>query len=128
MAEQSIILGTIDGIVRRDYEKLKKDLSAYFEKVGWKDNTLSISSSKKHESVKEIATKIANCIAEDKYGSLLFVGNNRVVCIFFGHKRFVAKPYIEPEPPEWWGEMNEEHSPKDTSGKKFFDTFKKMAF
>ena len=128
MADQSIILGTIDGIVKRDYEKLKKDLSAYFEKAGWKNDTLYISSSKKHESVKEIATKIANCIAEGKYGSLLFIGNNRVVCIFFGHKRFVAKHYTEPEPPEWWGEKIEESTPKESSGKKFFDTFKKIPF
>lgn len=128
MAEQSIIVGTIDGIVRRDYEKLKKDLTAYFEKASWKDDTLYISSAKKHESVKEIATKIANCIAEGRYGSLLFIGNNRVVCIYFGHQRFVAKHYIEPEPPEWWGEENEAPAQKDPSGKKFFDTFKKMAF
>ncbi len=128
MAEQSIILGTIDGISKRDYELLKKDLSAYFDKAGWKNNTLYINSSKKHESVKEIATKIANCIGAGKYGSLLFIGNNRVVCIFFGHKRFVAKHYIEPEPPDWWGGPADAPDPKEPSGKKFFDTFRKMAF
>ncbi len=102
MAVQSIILGSINGISKIDYEKLKADLSKSFEKVVWKNRTLSIQSSKKHHRLKDIAAKIADRICENEYGSLLFIGNNRVVCIYFGHKRFISRPYKEPEPPEWW--------------------------
>ena len=118
MAVQSIIIGTINGISKIHYEELKKDLNRYFEKVGWKDNTLLINSSKKHEHIKNIANKIADCIAEGEYGSLLYVGNNRVVCIYFGHKRFVGKQYKEPVPPEWWGEQTEKPATKETGNKK----------
>jgi len=107
MAVQSIILGSINGISKIDYEKLKADLSKSFEKVVWKNNTLSIQSSKKHHRLKDIAAKIADRICENEYGSLLFIGNNRVVCIYFGHKRFISRPYKEPEPPEWWGAKTE---------------------
>jgi len=103
MAVQSTILGSINGISNIDYQKLKKDLSRNFEKFAWKDNTLFINSSKKHEHLKAIAAKIADCIPKGEYGSLLFVGNKRVVCIYLGHKRFVGKPYREPTPPDWWG-------------------------
>jgi len=126
MAVQSIILGTISGISKFDYEKLKKDLDAYFEKAWWKDNTLSVSSTKKHDSIKKIATKIANCICEGEYGSLLFIGNNRVVCIFFGHKCFVGKPYLEPDPPEWWGLQKKEPQNKRPANGSFLDAFKKI--
>lgn len=128
MAEQSIILGTIEGISQYDYQRLKKDLFEYFEKVGWNNNTLYINSSKKHESIKGIAKKIANCIDTGKYGSLLFIGNNRVVCIFFGPKRFVAKHYTEPEPPEWWGEKPLQEPKAEKSGGHFFNSIKKMKF
>lgn len=128
MAEQSIILGTIDGISQPDYERLKNDLFDYFDQVGWKNNTLFINSSKKHDSIKGIAKKIANCIEIGKFGSLLFIGNNRVVCIFFGTKRFVAKHYIEPEPPDWWGDQSLRKSLVDKPGGNFFKTIKKMKF
>ena len=116
MAVQSTILGAINGISKIDYEKLKKDLSRNFEKFAWKDNTLFINSSKKHEHIKDIAGRIADCIPKGEYGSLLFVGNKRVVCIFMGHKRFVGKPYREPTPPKWWGRKDDtpaEHKPPD---------------
>ena len=107
MAVQSIIVGSINGISKIDYDKIKADLLKSFEKVVWKDNTLSIQSSKKHHRLKDMAAKIADRIAENGYGSLLFIGNSRVVCIYFGHKRFVSRPYKEPVPPEWWGEKKE---------------------
>jgi hypothetical protein len=128
MAVQSIILGTINGISKADYEKLKNNLNQYFEKAAWKDNTLFINSSKKHEHIKEIATKIANCIAEGEYGSLLFVGNKRVVCIYLGHKQFVGKPYKEPSPPEWWGEKKEFPADKETGNRNFLGSIKKLKF
>lgn len=126
MAVQSIILGTISGISEIDYKKLKKDLSQNFEKVAWKNNTLFINSSKKHEHLKEVAAKIADCVAEGEYGSLLFVGNNRVVCIYLGHKRFVGKQYREPIPPEWWGKKKEKLKRKEPDSKSLLDSIKKF--
>ena len=103
MATQSLILGTINGIPKRGYKTLEKDLKASFEYVGWKDNTLYIKSEKKHHRVRLIFQKIADSMQKGKFGSLLYVGNSRVACIYFGHKRFVGKQYREPNPPEWWG-------------------------
>ena len=65
MAVQSTILGSINGISNIDYEKLKKDLARSFEKFAWKNNTLIINSSKKHEHIKDIAAKIADCGKEN---------------------------------------------------------------
>ena len=124
MATQSIILGTINGISKKAYDKLKKELQEYFEYVGWKDNTLIIKSEKKHERIKVIATKIADYIPEGKFGSLLYVGNDRVVCIYFGHKRFVGKQYREPDPPDWWGERKGESKSKGRSDKLLLDVIK----
>jgi len=128
MALQSIILGTINGISKTDYEKLKRDLNQYFEKSVWMDNTLSINSSKKHGHIKDIAAKIADCISKGEYGSLLFVGNNQVVCIYFGHKRFVGKPYREPSPPEWWGVKKEIPAAKETGNRNLLGAIKKLKF
>jgi len=113
MAAHSIILGTIDGILKKDFERLKKELKECFQHVGWKDNALIIKSEKQHHRVKIIATKIADCIQVGKFGSLLYIGNDRVVCIYFGHKQFVGKQYGEPEPPEWWGQPKGEPEPDD---------------
>ena len=126
MAAQSIILGSISGISNINYEKLKKDLSRYFEKFGWKDNTLFINSSKKHKHIKDIAAKIADCIPKGEFGSLLFVGNKRVVCIYLGHKRFVGKPYKEPTPPEWWGEKGDAPDRQQLPNKKLLKAIKKF--
>jgi hypothetical protein len=103
MASSSLILGTIRGIPKRHYKTLEEELKASFENVGWKDNTLYIRSEKKHSRVRWIFQKIADAMQEGKFGSLLYVGNNRVACIYFGHKRFVGRQYREPNPPEWWG-------------------------
>jgi len=124
MATQSIILGTINGISKKDYNTLKKELQERFENVGWKDNTLIIKSEKKHDRFKGIATKIADCITEGKFGSLLYVGYDRVVCIYFGHKKFVGKQYGEPEPPDWWGEKKVEPKLKDRSDNLLLDVMK----
>ena len=124
MAVQSIILGTINGISKIDYEKLKADLSKSFEKVAWKNNTLSIQSSKKHHRLKDIATKIADRICENEYGSLLFIGNSRVVCIYLGHKRFVSRPYKEPEPPAWWGAETGKPPSTESKHKRLMDVIK----
>lgn len=124
MAAQSIILGTIDGISKTDYERLKKELKECFQHVAWKDNTLIIKSEKQHRRVKMVATKIADCIPEGKFGSLLYVGNDRVVCIYFGHKQFVGKEYGEPEPPEWWGETKERPGRQDLSDKLLLNIIK----
>ncbi|MBC8391494.1 MAG: hypothetical protein H8E17_02860 [Deltaproteobacteria bacterium] len=60
MATQSLILGTINGIPKRGYKTLEKDLKASFEYVGWKDKTLYIKSEKKHHRVRLIFQKIAD--------------------------------------------------------------------
>ena len=126
MTVQSTILGSINGISNIDYEKLKKDLARSFEKFAWKNNTLIINSSKKHEHIKEIAAKIADCIPKGEYGSLLFVGNKRVVCIYMGHKRFVGKPYKEPIPPEWWGANVDPSDGQESSTKKLMKVINKF--
>ena len=124
MSANSIILGTIDGISKKDFERLKKELKECFQQVGWKDNTLIIKSDRQHHRVKIIATKIADCIQEGKFGSLLYIGNDRVVCIYFGHKQFVGKQYGEPEPPEWWGQPTEKTESDDLSDKLLLNIIK----
>ena len=103
MVSQSLILGSIKGISKKDYNQLKIDLQGYFDKVAWKDHTIYIRSEKRHRRIKEIFGKIADCVSEGQFGSLLYVGNDKVACIYFGHKKFVAKQYREPSPPAWWG-------------------------
>jgi hypothetical protein len=124
MAVQSIIFGTIDGIAKGDFDRLKKELRECFQQVGWKDNTLIIKSEKQHHRIKIIATRIADCIQEGKFGSLLYIGNDRVVCIYFGHKQFVGKQYGEPEPPEWWGQPKEKPEPDDLADKLMLNIIK----
>jgi len=124
MAAHSIILGTIDGILKQDFERLKKELKECFQQVGWKDNSLIIKSEKQHHRIKIIATKIADCIQEGRFGSLLYIGNDRVVCIYFGHKQFVGKQYGEPEPPEWWGQPQEKSESDDLADKLLLNIIK----
>ena len=102
MTSQSMIVGTIDGIRRNDFERLKGPLRRCFEEVGWKDGALVIKSSRDHDSVKEIFAQIADCVQPDKFGSLLYVGHGNVACFFFGHKRYVGRRFKEPAPPDWW--------------------------
>jgi len=110
MTSQSIVLGTIDGISKKDFGLLKKDLQACFDQVGWKDNAISIKSERKHLRMKSVFTKIADNISQGHFGSLLYVGNEKVACIYFSHKKFEGKMFKEPHPPEWWkpGQGNQE--------------------
>lgn len=124
MAAQSIILGAIDGISKGDFDRLKKELKECFQQVGWKDNTLIIKSEKQHHRLKIIAARIADCIPEGKFGSLLYIGNDRVVCIYFGHKQFIGKQYGEPEPPEWWGQPKEKLESDDLADKLLMNIIK----
>lgn len=110
MASKSLILGTINGISRKHYGAIESDLKAVFDNVRWKDDKLYIKSEKKHHRVRLVFQKIADSMQEDKFGSLLYVGNSRVACIYFGHKRFVGKQYREPDPPDWWGVVKEKQS------------------
>jgi hypothetical protein len=103
MVSQSLILGSIKGISKKDYDQLKFNLQECFDKVVWKDHTIFIRSERRHSGIKRMFGKIADRIAEGQYGSLLYVGNDKVVCIYFGHKKFVGKQYREPRPPAWWG-------------------------
>ncbi len=113
MAAHSLILGTIDGISKKDFDRLKSELKECFDQVAWKDNTLIIKSERQHQRIKTIATRIADCIPDGKFGSLLYIGNDRVACIYFGHKQFVGKQYAEPEPPLWWGQPKKTSEPDD---------------
>jgi len=124
MAAHSIILGTIEGISKGDFERISKDLKQCFEHVGWKNDTLIIKSEKQHHRVKLVATKIADCIQEGKFGSLLYIGNDRVVCIYFGHRRFVGKQYGEPEPPDWWGQPAAKNQSEDLHDKLLLNIIK----
>ena len=103
MGSQSFIFGNINGISQSDFQKLKLSLEECFEKVAWKNQTLVIRSQGNHHRIKNIFKRIADCIAEGKHGSLLYIGDYKVACIYFGHKRFTAKLFKEPTPPGWWG-------------------------
>lgn len=102
MESQSIILGTINGISKKDFDILKKDLQNNFDKVAWKDDAIFIKSERKHLRMKSIFTRISKFISQGKYGSLLYVGNEKVACIYLGHKKYEGRMFMEPKPPEWW--------------------------
>lgn len=113
MASTSIIFGSIEGISKADYTRLKSDLQKCFDRISWKNDTLIIKSEKRHSNLKSTVAKIADAIADQKYGALIYVGNETVACIYLGPKQFVTKKFIEPEPPPWWGGTQPMHaSPK----------------
>lgn len=102
MESQSIILGTINGISKKDFDILKKDLQRNFDTVAWKDDAILIKSERRHLRMKSIFTRISEFISQGKYGSLLYVGNEKVACIYLGHKKFEGRRFKEPAPPDWW--------------------------
>ena len=102
MADHSIIMGTIGGISRRDYLELESELQSTFDTVQWKDEAVVIRSERYHDRVRTVFQKLADAIDPGRYGSLLYIGNGRVACIYFGKGRFKAIEYREPAPPEWW--------------------------
>ena len=102
MAAYSMIVGTIDGISRKDFDRLKEDLRRYFDEVGWNNGALAIKSSRDHDTVKDIFAKIATCVQPGKFGSLLYVGHGNVACFYFGHQQYVGRRFKEPTPPDWW--------------------------
>lgn len=102
MTTISMIFGTIEGIPRQDYDRLKDTLRRHFDEVGWKDGSLVIKSFREHGPVKEIFAKIAACVQSDSFGTLLYVGHGNVACFYFGHNRYLGRRFKEPPPPEWW--------------------------
>ena len=66
MANQSMIFGSIEGILKKDFERLKNDLNKYFDEVGWKENALIIKSSRNHGGLNQVFKKIADCVQEGK--------------------------------------------------------------
>ena len=114
MGVQSIILGTINGIGRKDFETLEKELRRCFEKIVWKDNVLTIKSTKAHAHLNPLFHRIAAHISKGEVGSLLDVADGRVACIYFAHKQVAARLYREPLPPAWWHTGAEE--PPDENG------------
>lgn len=102
MGVHSIVLGTINGIGRNAFDRLEKELYQYFEKIVWKDNSLTIKSTKIHANLRSIFHRIADHISRGQVGSLLYVGRGQVACIYFAHKKVAARLYREPSPPEWW--------------------------
>ena len=103
MADHSIIMGEIEGIARRDFLDLESDLNAAFDTVRWKEGRVVIRSERYHEKVRAVFQKIADAVADGFFGSLLYIGNGRVACIYFASGRFKAIAYREPTPPAWWG-------------------------
>lgn len=103
MASTSIIFGSIDGISKKKFTLLKPELQNCFDKISWKDEILTIKSEKRHTNLKHIIAKLADTIADQKYGALIYVGNETVACIYLGPKQYATKKFIEPEPPPWWG-------------------------
>lgn len=102
MASQSMILGSIEGVVKKDFDRLKTKLKGRFDEVGWKNNVLSIKSSREHGQLKTLFTELSQCIQKGKFGSLLYVGHGNVACFYFGHQQYVGKKFKQPVPPEWW--------------------------
>lgn len=103
MASKSIIMGSIDGISKQQYAAIKSELKECFDKISWKNGKLTIKSEKRHTKFKAIIHKIAATITEQKFGALMYVGNETVACIYVGPKQVVTKKFIEPAPPTWWG-------------------------
>jgi ABC-type Fe3+-citrate transport system substrate-binding protein len=103
MAPKSIIIGSIDGISKEDYADLKSELQECFDNISWKDSQLIIKSEKRHTNLKTVIHKIAETITEQKFGALMYVGNETVACIYVGSKQVTTKKFIEPTPPTWWG-------------------------
>ena len=103
MASHSIIMGTINGVSRSDFRQLEPTLKDAFDTVGWKEGEIIIRSERFHDRVKDVFGQIADRIGKNGFGTLLYVGNNRVACIYFGPGKFAAKEYREPIPPDWWG-------------------------
>lgn len=103
MSNVSFIFGRIEGISKSSYEEIRDELASCFDHATWREDGLSIKSERHHDRLKDTFGLIAARMDEGKFGSLLYVGNDRVACIFFAQGRFVGKEYKEPEPPEWWG-------------------------
>lgn len=103
MAPKSIIIGSIDGISKENYADMKSELKECFDKISWKDSQLIIKSEKRHTKLKTIIHKIAETITEQKFGALMYVGNETVACIYVGPKQVSTKKFVEPTPPAWWG-------------------------
>ena len=104
MASKSIIFGSIDGISRKNFTRIKSELQKCFDKISWKNNTLTIKSEKRHTNLKATVHKIAETIADEKFGALMYVGNETVACIYLGPKQVSTKKFIEPAAPSWWGD------------------------
>ncbi len=102
MAKVSFIFGRVPGITEAAYSKIREKLEQRFDEVQWQDNALAIKSMGAHKDIKEAFRIIAAHMSPGNHGSLLYVGNERVACIFLTRGRFVGKEYTEPEPPEWW--------------------------
>jgi len=107
MTSQSMIVGTINGVSKKDFDRLKKELTKRFDEVGWKNDVLLIKSERNHEAVKGVFTKIAACVHPGQFGTLLYVGHGNVACFYFGHKKYVGRRYKEPTPPDWWEPQEE---------------------
>ncbi len=102
MASKSIIFGSIDGISKANFNRLKSDLQKCFVKISWKNDQLTIKSEKVHTNLKAVIEKIADNISRHKFGALIYVGNETVACIYLGTKKISTKKFIEPTPPHWW--------------------------
>ncbi len=115
MGSKSIIFGSIDGISKGDFNRIKSDLQKCFVKISWKDDQLTIKSEKVHTNLKATMEKIAGTISNQKFGALIYVGNETVACIYLGAKKVSMKKFIEPTPPPWWGGEQPVHSPVGAS-------------
>jgi len=99
---RSMIFGTIDGISKKNFGRLQKELNRRFDEVRWKNGALVIQSSRDHGQLKDIFTKITASIEPERFGTLLYVGHGNIVCFYFKQKEYVGRRYKEPTPPDWW--------------------------
>jgi hypothetical protein len=109
MTSKSFIFGSIDGISRANFTRIKSELQQCFDKISWKADRLTIKSEKKHRNLKTTVHKIAEIIADDKFGALMYVGNEIVACIYLGPNQVSTRKFIEPAAPLWWGEAPAEN-------------------
>ncbi len=108
----NIIQGSINGILKEDFDMLVKKAQIYFKNVRWNNETMFINNWGGEQylgtfnEIELLFTLIANAISEGKYGKLGFIGlvGKREIAgiVFFGHKKWELKEFTRPETPAWY--------------------------
>lgn len=108
----SIIRGSIGGISKEDFAKLKEHIQRFFQNVRWDNDVMYINNTRgepylgTYDAIKQLFSKIAGSVPQGKYGKLGFIGlvgkREIIGVIFFGHKKWELREFARPEAPEWY--------------------------